>query len=406
MGGFLSPLLLLAGCIESDLARSEAEARDPARPAPARGEPPAAVTAPGALREELPDETPYVARAGFLFAPDTLHRFDLTVAEDDLELLRKDPRTDVPATLRHLDQQWEVGLRLKGSYSMRSLSEKAAFKIDMGHFVDDQTFHGLRRLTLNNLVQDPTMIREHTVYRAYADQGVPAPRHGYVEVWVNDAPFGLYGLLDTLDAPFARWAFPEDGDGWLYEGGDGADLLDGRADRFRVQATGAGEPHVDLEALVVALDEATDVMDILEARFDPSVFHMWATDIAAGHRDGYVRRRNNYLLYHGTTTDRWWMIPWGNDQTFREESDPHEGYFGRLLADCERSARCMARLDEALREVADAWEARDLVGFADATGRFVAEACERDPRREDACGHESVVEFIGARPDRIRGAIE
>lgn len=406
-GGFSALALMAGACIETGLVSVDGPPLPPPVAAPAPREPVdpwVEYTGATGLLDDLPPESGLPAT--FLFAPDTLHRFDLELSDDALDALRDDARTDVPATLRYADQSWEVGLHLKGSRSLRGLSEKAGFKIDVGEFVEDQTFYGLRRLTLNNMVQDRSMIREHTVYRAYADIGVPAPRHGYAEVWVNDEPYGLYGVLDTMDGPFARWAIPEDGEGWLYEGGDGADVLAGREDRFKVQASGAGEPYADLAALVTELDAAADVMDVLEARFDPSVFRMWATDIAAGHRDGYVRRRNNYLLYHGPLTDRWWMIPWGNDQAFREASDPYTGFFGRLLTDCERSERCRDRLEQALEEVVDAWEAQDLAGYADATGAFIAEACERDPRREALCGHDNIVEFIEARPGQIRGGIE
>ena len=126
---------------------------------------------------------------------------------------------------------------------------------------------------------------------------------------------------------------------------------------------------------------------------------MWATDLAAAHRDGYVRRRNNYLLFHGDLTDRWWLVPWGNDQTFRpDDGHPYDGFFGRLLVDCARSEACMQRLDDAVHEVADTWERIDLVGVANLTAARIAEASDRDPRRESRCSHEGVATFIGERP--------
>ncbi len=353
-------------------------------------------------------EAPRVASppGAFLFAPDALHRIDLEVDTDALRALAREPRTDVLATVRIAERRWEVALRLKGSHSFRDLDGKPSFKLDFGEFVEGQTLDGLRRLTLNNMVQDATMTREHVVYQAYAEAGVPSPRHGYAEVWLNDAPYGLYSVLDAMDATYAAWAFPEDPAGWLYEGGGGADLLVDRFERFVVQAPGVGVPHADLAGLVAELDAAGDVMDVLDARFDPSVFRMWATDIAAGHRDGYVRRRNNYLLFHGDATDRWSIVPWGNYQAFRaDEGHPYDGFFGRLLVDCARSERCMDRLDAAVHEVADTWEAVGLVAFADATAAHVRDACARDPRREFTCDTDGVGAFVDARPDHLRRAV-
>lgn len=341
-----------------------------------------------------------------LFTPDVLHRIDLELDDDALGALARDARADVLATLRMGGARWDVGLKLKGTHSFRDIDGKPSFKIDLGEYVEGQTLAGLRRLTLNNMVQDGSMIREHVVYRAYANAGVPATRHAYTEVWVNDAPYGLYAILDAMDRTWAAWALPDPGNGWLYEGGGGADLLADRFTRFHVQAQGEGEAHTDLAELVAALDAADDVSDVLDTSFDPSIFRMWATDIAAGHRDGYVRRRNNYLLYHGGTMDQWWIVPWGNDQAFRpDDGHPYDGFFGRLLLDCERSERCMERLDAALLEVADDWEASDLAGFADATAARISDACERDPRRESSCDHDKVVDFIGARPSTLRDAM-
>ena len=340
-----------------------------------------------------------------LFAPDAVHRIDLEIGEDSLRALARDPRSDVLATFRMEDTRREVGIRLKGSYSFRDLDGKPGFKIDFGEFVEGQTLDRLRRLTLNNMVQDGTMIREHVVYRAYASVGVPATRHAHAEVWLNGEPYGVYGVLDAMDATWTSWAFPGDVTGWLYEGGGGADLLATRYMRFQVQARGVGEPHADLARLVAELDSADDVMDVLDARFDPSVFRMWATDLAAAHRDGYVRRRNNYLLFHGDASDRWWLVPWGNDQTFRpDDGHPYDGFFGRLLVDCARSERCMERLDDAVHDVADAWETQDLAGFADTTAARIAEACARDPRRESRCAPEGVSAFLDARPRTLREA--
>jgi hypothetical protein len=83
----------------------------------------------------------------------------------------------------------------------------------------------------------------------------------------------------------------------------------------------------------------------------------------------------------------------------------YDGFFGRLLLDCERSKRCMERLDVAISETATRWEAEGLEAFARATGERLAAACEADPRREMPCDDESVLAFLQARPAELRAQI-
>ena len=58
-----------------------------------------------------------------------------------------------------------VGVRLKGGLgSFRPLAGKAAFKVKFNHSVAGQRFLGLKKLTLNNMVQDKSMIHETLAY--------------------------------------------------------------------------------------------------------------------------------------------------------------------------------------------------------------------------------------------------
>jgi len=315
----------------------------------------------------------------------------------------------VPATLRYGADVWTVGLHLKGSFSFRPLLGKASFKIDFEQFEPGRRFYGLRRITLNGMVQDRSMIREHEAYWLYARLGVPAPRHGYAEVWVDGELYGLYGLIETLDGPWAERVFPNDAEGPIYEGGYGVDLEPGDATRFRMQRQGdLLEPWSDLATLIETLDASPpeDILEWLDARFDTAaLFRMWAVDLVGGHRDGYVARKNNFLLYHGLVGDQWWMVPWGQDQMFREGLPVHGGYEGVLAARCAESPACMERLDDAMRYVLGAWEAWDLHGHAVRTGATVEAACARDPRKELPCGYENELNMILARPDEVREAL-
>ena len=97
-----------------------------------------------------------------------------------------------------------VGLKLKGHEAFRPLEGKAAFKIKFGYAVSGQSFHGLKGLTLNNMVQDPSMIAEATTSLLVAATGAPAARVGYAYVRLNGADYGLYANVENIDAVMAR----------------------------------------------------------------------------------------------------------------------------------------------------------------------------------------------------------
>ncbi len=88
--------------------------------------------------------------------------------------LGKASDTNVPATMMFrdasgADQAYDVTIHLKGQFgSKRSLNSKPAFKVNLG---GDHRFFGLKHLTLNNMVQDATMIHEALGYHVYEAAG-------------------------------------------------------------------------------------------------------------------------------------------------------------------------------------------------------------------------------------------
>ena len=143
-----------------------------------------------------------------------------------------------------------VGLRLKGHAAFRTLDGKAAFKVKFGYAVSGQRFFGLKGLTLNNMVQDPSMIAEATSSLLVAATGAPAARVGYAYVRLNGADYGLYANVETIDAVMARRWFT--GTQHIYEANlDGVDASPGRAGEFEVDE-GSSTDRSDLEALAAA----------------------------------------------------------------------------------------------------------------------------------------------------------
>jgi len=358
---------------------------------PTRGEPNRAPSAPAAA----------------LFDPLLVQRIEVRLEEDALQRLQEQPREWVQGQARLVEPpeggptDWlTVGVRTKGrAGSSRPLQAKTAFKLDFNRYEDDATLLGLEMLTLNNLVQDPSMLHEWLAYLLMRAVGVAAPRVGYVWLVVNDQDYGLYANIESPDDVFLDRHFASTGH--LYEGLYGQDLYRDHVAQFEVDE---GDPsdRADLLAVVATIEEGLDEpIGLYEelgdlVRWD-EVVPMLAAEVFIGHWDGYGPTRNNYFL-HFDQAGRLGLLPWGTDQTFQGGWPLHEGQ-GLLLNICMASAECRRDYDLALLELVDQVEVLDLATEVQAVASALAPWVEADPRREypaEAVAHNvgGTIEFL------------
>ncbi len=303
-----------------------------------------------------------------------------------------------------------VEIRLKSlNGSRRELDQKPGFKIDLDGGL---RWKGLTSLTLNNMVQDPTYLREHLAYMLYRESGVPAPRVAWVHLRVNGVDHGLSLLVESADEAFlSRWY--EDPTGALYEGSAGVDLVQGDVWRFEYDQGPDPDDRSDLSALVAALDAPPDDAGIanLEAlvNLDEVITHL-AVESVALHWDGY-RNANNYRLYHDPVSDRFELLPWGADEAFdRVLYDPWSGG-GRLAIFCLSNAGCRARYEAALVEAANRADALGLTDEALGVEAWLRPAIEVDPKKEfDMARHDeemnATLQLLASWPGQVRGMVE
>jgi hypothetical protein len=328
--------------------------------------------------------------AGWLYDPDSVVRVDLGLPPDSVAALEDDPDEYQPGSFA-LENGAEaygplaVGIRLKGSYgSFRPLDGKAAFKVKVDEYVDDQTFFGLEKLTFNNMVQDDSMVHEALAYELFRSLGVPASRTGYAFLSVNGEDYGLYLDIETLDSvALPRWLASTR---HLYEGSYLNDVRPGGAADFEVDEGKKGQRD-DLEALIAAAnDEEGDWSEGMAAVADLDEMTMsWAVERYIGHWDGYAgtlvgTQPNNYFL-HSEASGLFRMLPWGADQTWESRLD-----FGRqagiLLNRCLEDASCTAAYREALRRVRAQVASLGLRERAAELAALLRPWQEIDPRRE------------------------
>jgi spore coat protein CotH len=93
---------------------------------------------------------------------------------------------------------------------------KPGLEVNFAHYSSRGQFLGMRALVLDNLTTDPSMIRERVAMAFLRRLGVPAPREVHAELWVNGQYFGVYAIVEPIDAVFVQRALGESS-GALYE---------------------------------------------------------------------------------------------------------------------------------------------------------------------------------------------
>jgi spore coat protein CotH len=155
-------------------------------------------------------------------------------------------------------------------------------------------------MTLNSMVQDPSFIREDTSYRIYRAMGLVAPRTTYSWVTLNNADFGLYMNVESIDAQMLkRWLNP------VHVYSSNCYLADLTYYQSGCYDTNYGDSNrTDLNAAIAVsvLDGEqwwTAVNKIADMN---SVINLMATDIYTSNWDGYtdVVQNNYYIVFDDT----------------------------------------------------------------------------------------------------------
>lgn len=99
-----------------------------------------------------------------------------------------------------------VAIRPKGNSSLSSISQQGSthfsFKIEFDHNQPEITYHGLDKLSLNNLGQDPSCMKDFMAYHLMNDMGVEAPLSSYTVLQINGVDFGLYLAVEAVEDSF------------------------------------------------------------------------------------------------------------------------------------------------------------------------------------------------------------
>ena len=206
----------------------------------------------------------------------------------------------------------DVGVRKKGFVGSQS-DTKPSLKLRFDKYTDGQSLGGvMERTTLNNSIQDPSMVNTCLSYRVFAAAGSPAPRCNFATVSVNGRDLGLYVHVEEIKAPFLLRHFDR-ADGNVYEG-NVSDFTPVYRGTFEKKNNEDEADWSDIDAVVAALDDPSDAgLEALGEIVDLDRFlSFWATEVLVGHWDGYAGDRNNYWFYR-EPGGRFVFMPWGTD---------------------------------------------------------------------------------------------
>lgn len=356
-----------------------------------------------------------------MLEPSTVVAIDLQLPPDSIEALEAEPdeyvegtfalaETDgTPAGIGEYTAPLTVGIRLKGSASFEGLDGKAAFKIKFNEFVKGQKFFGLKKLTLNNMVQDPSMVHEALTYSAFRAAGLSAPHTGYAYVHLNGVDYGIHLNIETIDDVALEKRFgPFDDPQHLYEGTPRFDLRPDEIDNFEVDE-GDEDERGDLEALAAAASAASPSFSerIAPVADLAQMTKFWAAERYLGHWDGYSSvNLNNYYLY-SDPTGVFQMLPWGSDQTLHNWWHPFTGQGGMLFEQCLEEEACRATYREDLSAVEESTTALDLAARAQALAALLAPWQAKELAESERAPHDAeaiatgvgyVLEFLERRP--------
>ncbi|MFN2424591.1 MAG: CotH kinase family protein [Cryomorphaceae bacterium] len=228
------------------------------------------------------------------------------------------------------DTLHDIGFRFRGNTSRDKV--KKSFKVSFNTYISGRRYHGLKKLNLNAEVNDPSLIRSNTSWRMYREMNVPASRSNHVEVYINDAYYGLYQNCEHINDDWVDERFGDDA-GNLYKCSFPADLnfISNNSDDYKhipswsdtrtydLKTNREADNYTNLSLFVAFLNQSSD--DDFECGFQ-DYFNVYnylkiaAIDVLSGNWDGYIWNVNNFYLYDNLRTGRFEYLPYDLDNTW------------------------------------------------------------------------------------------
>ncbi len=266
-----------------------------------------------------------------------IHALHLTMDELDAEVIfRKEynDKSSFPVTVIDTGDQKLTGrVKVSGSFSRRFNKKNLIIKLD-----NDQLWNGQKKISLDGMATDGSMLREWLAWQLIEDLGMSGPRVEYIRVYINKKYHGLFLQTEWIDTKlFDRFGLgktgqffhPVDskfcGDFRYYEDKKIESCwfkLSPRDDDFT--------PLIDAYAQIKKISIENFDQYIANNFDEESVINWLALNILTSNGDTYNK---NYFLYQPEATKKWVVIPWDYDLTFGRNWDPFLEFPKSILND-------------------------------------------------------------------------
>ena len=104
-----------------------------------------------------------------------------------------------------------VAIRGKGNTSLSQVTnDRYSYKIEFDHYDSTNTYYGLDKLCLNNIIQDNTYMKDYLTYQMMNEMDVAAPLCSYAYITVNGEDWGLYLAVEGVEESFLQRNYGKD----------------------------------------------------------------------------------------------------------------------------------------------------------------------------------------------------
>lgn len=374
----------------------------------------AKITPPAVVAPSKKDKTEKHQQAAAAFFVGPVPRLKIVLPPEEQAKLLKDERHYAGATLIEtlptgLMTTQQVSVKLKGSTgTFQHLGGRPSMTLNFDHVAGGGRFHGMKKIHLNNAVQDHTYLAELMAGEVARKAGVPASRCTQAFVELNGRNVGTYVVKEAFTKDFIA-AFYKNPNGDLYDGGSYKEIHAGMEKDH-------GDPKDNaamLELIAACQNKDPDpakrwerlgkILDI------EKYMKFTAMETILCHWDGYnYFNHNNYRLYRDPDTGKFSFFLHGMDNCFGDENFslapnfklPRGPMVGAAVMSCPQGPPMYWAAVRKIYE--DALKQEDWAARVNVAGSRLREAiAEKDPARATAYYDSTVKQAMLRIPRRI-----
>lgn len=150
-----------------------------------------------------------------IFDTDKVHTIDIVIDDWDefLTTAQSEEYSDCTVVIDG-EAFKNVGIRGKGNTSLSTVSsmdsDRYSFKVEFDQYDKNKSYHGLDKLSLNNVIQDNTYMKDYLTYQMMNEFGASAPLCSFAYITVNGEDWGLYLAVEGVEDSFLQRNFGND----------------------------------------------------------------------------------------------------------------------------------------------------------------------------------------------------